>query len=452
MNDKVKRFIEDNGLLKAGRVIVALSGGADSVCLLHVLDSLKEEYNIELYAAHFNHCIRGAEADRDEEFAAALCEELGITLFRGRADVPKLAAETGESVELCGRNLRYEFLESVASDLGGAEIATAHHRGDNAETVLWNLVRGAGLEGLSGIPARRDNIIRPLLSCSRDEIEAYCEANGLSYVTDSTNLDDDYTRNKLRHKVMPVLRELNPAAEENISRSSALMREADGYINNISLTELNKAKTEYGCSCEKLLKLDTAVLKYAVKNLVAQSGAPVDYRHITLVIEAMRSGGAVDLGGGYTAVCAQGTLRIATDSRKPEEESLSLDDFLEQNGKIIRVRSGKADFADPGIKIDGGGQKINNLLLNNCIPCDIITSDTVLRHRMAGDTFTDSRRSVTKTLKKLLNELKIPREKRGELLVIARGSTVLWLQGYGVSAQARADLSRDGDIILIMGD
>ena len=453
MNDKVRSFIEDNRLLKSGdRVVVALSGGADSVSLLHLLISEKEKYNIDIYAAHFNHGIRGAEADRDESFAAQLCDSLGVKLFTQKADVPAEAAHSGESIELCARRLRYDFLQRCADSIGGALIATAHHRGDNAETVLWNLTRGAGLDGLSGIPAKRGNIIRPLLCCSRDEIEAYCAGNSLSYVTDSTNLDDDYTRNKLRHRVMPVLRELNAGAEENIARTSRLMREADLYLDKISVEELKNAETEYGYSCEKLLKLDPAVLKYAVKNLLELSFAPVDHRHTELIAEAMRTGGAVELGGGYTAVCAQGTLRIirADDAEKAH---LSLDSFIKERGYVYHVRSGipipeRADA--PEIVTDG--RKINKLLLNNCIPCDIITSDTVLRYRMAGDTFTDARRSVTKTLKKLMNELKIPRELRDSVPLIARGSVVLWLSGSGASAQARVDLSRDGDILLIMGD
>lgn len=453
MNDKVRRFIEENRLINNGdRVIVALSGGADSVSLLHLLISEKEKYNIDIYAAHFNHGIRGAEADRDESFVAELCDSLKVKLFSEKADVPAAAAESGESIELCGRRLRYDFLQKSAVSLGGALIATAHHRGDNAETVLWNLTRGAGLDGLSGIPAKRDNIIRPLLCCSRAEIEAYCADNSLSYVTDSTNLDDDYTRNKLRHRVMPVLRELNEGAEENIARTSKLMREADIYLDKISIKELNDAKTEYGHSCEKLLKLDTAVLKYAVKNLLKLSSAPVDHRHTELIIEVMRSGGAVELGGGYTAVCAQGTLRINRGS-DTEKDHLSLDSFIKERGYVYHVRSGVPipERADAP-KIVSDDRKINKLLLNNCIPCDIITSDTVLRYRMAGDTFTDARRSVTKTLKKLMNELKIPRELRDSIPLIARGSVVLWLSGSGASAQAQVDLSREGDIILLTGD
>ena len=454
MNDKVRRFIAENSLISEGdRVIAALSGGADSTSLLYVLNFLKEELKIEIYAAHFNHGIRGAEADRDERFAGELCDRLGIRLFTGRADIPAVSAQTGESEELCGRRLRYDFLGRVADKLGSALIATAHNLDDNSETVLWNLTRGSGIGGLCGIPARRGNIIRPLLSCSRAEIEEYCRENGLEFVTDSTNLDDKYTRNRLRHRVMPVLRELNANADENIARTSALMREADDYLNNISEKELKAAKTQYGYSCSKLLKADGAVLKYAVKNLLTEAKAPVDSRHIELTVEAMKNGGAVKLGQGYTAVCAQGILRIATDKEDNGDICIPAKEYIKEHGAVFHVRNGVIEYPDGYGELSAEEyKKINNLLLKHGVRCDIITSDTFMRRRRAGDTFTDKRRGVTKTVKKLLNELKIPRELRDDLRVLARGSEVLWLECCGASAQAKADLTLDGDIILLTGD
>lgn len=445
----IRRFIDDHDLLTNGdTVIVALSGGADSVALLHILISLKEEYDLDIHAAHFNHGIRGEEADRDEAFVSALCEKRGIPLRLKREDIPRIAAENNESVELCGRRLRYRFFEELACELEGAKIATAHHGDDNAETVLWHLTRGAGLAGLSGIPVRRGNIIRPLLCCSREDIEAYCREQKLDYVTDSTNLSDDYTRNRLRHQVMPVLRELNPNISETIGRTSVLLREAEDYLNDISDKELNKAKTPYGYACEALLRLEPIILKYTVKKCLENAGAPVDFRHIALIIEAMRGGGAVDLGSGLTAVCAQGTLRLTRQDALAvdPDEPILFSEYIKTHGSRITVRG--------GVATDTGGSviRINNLLLKHCIPCDIITPDVVLRRRRAGDTFTDARRGVTKTLKKLMNEMKIPRERRDEYLVIADGSTVLWLQGLGTSAQASVDLTRDGDFILLMGD
>lgn len=442
--DEVKRFVEEHQLLKSGdKVLVALSGGADSVALLHILISLKEELGIEIYAAHFNHCIRGEEADRDERFSAVICEKYGVEFFRDKVNVPEIASRCGESVELCGRRLRYDYLRRVAEDqLGGAMIATAHHRDDNAETVLWNLTRGSGLAGLAGIPVQRDNIIRPLLCLSRVQIEDYCRENELFYVTDSTNLSDDYTRNKIRHQVMPTLRELNPSLDRGIERTAVIAREADEYLNKISIEELNKCKTEYGWSSEKLLKLEPIILKYAVKTVLENEDAPVDFCHIALIIETMRDGGAVNLGGGYTASCAQGVFRIIESNADADAACVPLTDYLKDHGTRVVVQNGQLYKAEDH-------QKINNLLLKHCIPYDIITCNTVFRTRRAGDTFTDARRDVTKTLKKLMNELKIPRELRDNVGVIAEGSTVLWIEDYGTSAQAQADLTCNCELFLL---
>ena len=430
MRDKVLRSIEENGLLETGgRVLVALSGGADSVSLLHVLISLKESYRLEVSALHFNHMIRGEEADRDESFCRELCESLSVPFFSARADIPQLAARYGESLELCGRRMRYESLERTAEELGGAKIATAHNLNDNTETVLMNLVRGSGIAGMSGIPPKRGSIIRPLLSCSRDEIEAYCRENSLSYVTDSTNLSDEYTRNKLRLSVLPILRGMNPSLDEGVARMAELMRGADKYFDKISLEESNRCKTEYGYSCGELLRLDGTILNYAVKHILEQADAPVDSRHIELIIEKMRDGGCVDLGRGLSADCSQGTLRIleggeATDSGL----CVSLADFCKE-----RV---SAAGLDPRMR-------------RNAIPCDIVTDSVTVRYRRAGDTFTDPRRGVTKTLKKLFNELKIPRERRDTLPIAADGGVVLWIEGIGVSKQAQIPDDYDGDVYVL---
>ena len=442
MRDKVLRFIEERGLLEHGdSVLVALSGGADSVSLLHVLISLIESLDLRISAFHFNHMIRGAEADRDEAFCRELCGRLDVPFYASRADVPQLAAESGESVELCGRRLRYEELGRVADDeLGGAKIATAHNLNDNTETVLLNLVRGAGLAGLSGIPARRGGVIRPLLTCSRGEIEAYCRENDLSYVTDSTNLCGDYTRNKLRLNVLPVLRELNPSLDEGFMRTAGLMRDADEYFDKISVEESNRCRSEYGYSCSALLKMDKTVLSYAVKHILEDAGAPVDSRHIGLIIEELSDSGSVDLGRGYRAVCAQGILRI-TDGGEADDS-----DFCIPVGDFAR----RVSLSDLAREFPDG--KIHKKFLQNCIPCDIITVDTFVRRRRAGDTFTDPRRGVTKTLKKLFNELKIPRELRDSLPVIADGGTVLWIQGIGTSAQARIPDGCDGDVYCLQTD
>ena len=201
---------------KGDTVIAALSGGADSVALLYVLYSLKNELGFSLAACHVNHNLRGEESDGDERFVRRMCRFLDIPLYVASIKVNDLR-QKHDSLEECARRLRYEFFDSISR---GKLIATAHTASDNCETILINMVRGTALSGICGIPVKRDNIIRPLLYNTRGDIERYCTENSLDYVTDSTNLSDDYTRNKIRHKVVPLLREINPALFGAISRLS----------------------------------------------------------------------------------------------------------------------------------------------------------------------------------------------------------------------------------------
>ena len=207
MIDKIFRHIKDNKLLSDGDTVVCgLSGGADSVGLLLALYELREKLGINVEALHVNHCLRGEESDRDEEFCCQLCSRLGIPFSAFRVDVKSYAKEHSLSDEEAARKLRYGVFEANSQ---GKKIATAHNANDNLETVILNLARGSALKGMAGIPVRRNNIIRPLLTVSREEIEAFLSERGQEFVTDSTNLSDDYTRNKIRHKIIPLMNELN---------------------------------------------------------------------------------------------------------------------------------------------------------------------------------------------------------------------------------------------------
>ncbi|MBR6502326.1 MAG: tRNA lysidine(34) synthetase TilS, partial [Clostridia bacterium] len=208
-------------------ITVALSGGADSMALLDALLEIKSELNIEkISAAHFNHQIRGDEAMRDQDFVVNYCKHKDIECFVGSANVPQYAKQNNLSLELAARRLRYDFFESLNTD----KIATAHTASDNLETIIFNLTRGTALSGLCGIPPVRDGYIRPLIFCTRDDIENYCNQRRIQYVTDSTNLCDDYTRNKIRHNVATVLKQINPLAENAVSRMSLSIREDEDFI------------------------------------------------------------------------------------------------------------------------------------------------------------------------------------------------------------------------------
>ena len=270
---EIKRYIEKNQLIRPGDgVVVGLSGGPDSVFLLYALHTLQARMGFTLRAVHVHHGIRGAEADRDEAFSEKLCAKLDIPFQAVHVTAPAYAAQHGLSLEEAARILRYEALETArqqltealaaarlsdspatiadslshlpdapsmkgltATSAPTAWIAVAHHLDDQAETVLHNLVRGAGLRGLAGMENRRNHVIRPLLSIKREDILKWLEQNKIAYVTDSTNADPHYTRNRIRSTVLPELREINPEASAHIAHSAALLREADAYFHALAL-------------------------------------------------------------------------------------------------------------------------------------------------------------------------------------------------------------------------
>lgn len=255
MKNKILTYINKENLLKRGeKVIVTCSGGADSIFLLHILNKL----GFECVVAHCNFHLRGEESDRDENFVSEFCKNEGITLLVEHFDTKQFAAENKLSIEMAARELRYNWFEKVRAEYNAGAIAVAHHSDDSIETILLNLLRGTGLKGICGIRPKNGYIVRPLLCVNRKEIEDYLTENGIGYITDSTNLENEYTRNKVRNIVMPILREINPqidsvmlsnaenfAAAETIykgviekEKSSAVSITDDSYI--VDLKVVNK--------------------------------------------------------------------------------------------------------------------------------------------------------------------------------------------------------------------
>lgn len=410
MIEKVKRTIERCTMLQKGdRVAVALSGGADSVSLLHILSSIKEEYQLTLSAVHLNHGIRGAEAARDERFCQTLCDALRIPLTIRFSDIPARAAERKISEELCGRQERYRLFEELSA--ANDRVATAHTASDNAETVLFHLARGTSLSGAAGIPPKRDYLIRPLIDCSRSEVEAYCSAHALTYMTDSTNLTDAYTRNRLRHTVVPVLKDLNPRLEEAFRRFSESAAAADDYVCRQARALLLQAHTDYGYRADTLLQAHTAVCTRALALLCSeQTGFSAETRHVGLLLQLLKSGGAVDLGT-HRAVCRQGVLRFFYKSQPEPLTEMPLFKSISFDYDGFRFAA----------SVKGA-----------------LAQAPVFRNRRAGDCFTYPKRAVTKPLRKALNENHIPAERRDRLVLLGLGSTVLWCDALGYSRQGEA--------------
>ncbi len=429
MIDIVRNTTLQNRLLEKGdSVIVALSGGADSVTLLHILLTLKDEFSLTVYAAHLNHNLRGEESLRDEKFVTDLCSGWGVELFKKSENVSGIAKELGISDELCGRNLRYEFFSQLSEKLS-AKVATAHTLSDCEETMLYNIARGTSLHGLCAIPARRGNIVRPLIDLSRKQIEEYISLNNLSFVEDSTNSQEEVCkRNKIRHSVLPPLKEINGGFDENFSRLRRQLISVDRYMKKQGKAAIEAAKRDFGLCAETLLKSDPAVLREALYLYATCFGVSVEEVHIDLMEKILSTGGAVNLPAGYSALCTQGIFRIIIDIGDDEFAPITLKD-----GVSFSYSGKKYSFKE--IKTEC----INNKLSEDLIDCDKITADAVIRTRREGDVFSLSGRNITKPLRKLQSELKIPSELRGKSLVIAEGSRVLWAEYIGTSRYGAAD-------------
>lgn len=423
MIEKLRTAVKNYGLFTESKTVtVALSGGADSVALLHALLQLKDEFGLIINAAHLNHGIRGDEADQDEAFVKAFCKDLGVELFCQKVDIPKIAQSTGESLELAARNVRYEFLNSVSKGV----IATAHTASDNFETLLFNVSRGTGLKGICGIPAKRDNIVRPLILATRSEIEDYCSYNNLRFCTDSTNRDDCYARNRIRLNVVPELLKVNNGAVLNALRLCGNAAEDEDYIASQVEKVYDEAFVGDGLSVEILNGQHISLRKRMIARLCKDATDIVPEQvHIDSICDMLKMGGnRVSFKCDYEATVRKGVLRLEKKAGVTSQ-AVTVDcfPFCCQNVSIERKVL----------------ENINSLLLKNVIDCDKICGELVLRHRMPGDSIKLLGRGVTKTLKKLFNESDLSAEEKSSLWVLSDDKGVLWVEKYGICERISVD-------------
>ena len=411
MLNKVKLLIDKYQLLEnCSSVTVGLSGGADSVCLLYVLNELKDEYKFDLSAIHINHQLRGDESERDQTFVQNICASLNIPLNVLRVDVLTYAKETGESIELAARNLRYKLFKENAKGF----VATAHNLGDNLETVLLNLTRGTGVKGLAGIPVKRDIFIRPLLSVSRFEIEEFLSSKSISFVTDSTNLEDEFSRNIIRHNVLPVLKKLNPSLEHTVFNMTENIKEDSAFLENISYKQFLLCSKSNGLDSELLLVQDRAISKRVLAFYFNERlGILPDSIHINRMFEVLTLGG---------------------------KKSLPKNSFCENKGGLFVISFDENQKCEVNFNVElKQTSKINKLFLNNTIDCDKINGSLVVRNRIGGDKIRLKTRNCTKSLKKLYCEMKLEPFLRDSVPVVADNDGVVWAFGAGVDARAAAD-------------
>lgn len=419
---KIKQTVERYRMFdKNRRVTVGISGGADSCALLFALCQLRKEYSLEITAAHVNHGIRGEEALRDELFVKRFCEELGVELKIAHFDVPQKAKEMKLGVEECGRILRYEFFESIDPT---ALIATAHNLNDCCETLLLNITRGASAKGLASIPPIRGNIIRPLLNCTRAEIEAFCDENKIAFVTDSTNNDDDYTRNRIRLNVIPCLKEINPSFEQAAGRLIEDIRQDNDYFLSVVEAVISEARCDGGYNCTVISNNHTAVIKRVIARLIeTETGVAPESKHILAVCDIL-SGGKTQIFGGAAVTVKNGILSFG---QKQLTEPWCCD-FAE--GKV-KIPSGDAEFK---IIHNSSSAKIQ-FVHKNVLDFNAVEGNLILRSRREGDEIKIAGRNCTKKLKKMFIEEKIV--DKNSVCVLSDDSGVVWVEGFGCAERCR---------------
>ncbi len=429
-----KRFCEtlsSEQLIDSGDcIVIALSGGADSVALLHLFIRIRELYNITLRAIHVHHGIRGAEADSDADFTKELCHNYGVEINIDSVDVPAYKSKQGLSTEEAARQLRYDAFDRQIAELKKAgkrvKLAIAHNKDDNAETIFINLARGTGLKGLAGIDVCRGDIIRPLISTGRAEIESYLSRHNIPYIVDSTNLEDGYTRNRIRHMVIPYIKKyINSMAVDNIYKASRYIREVDEYMDE----EARAFIEEYASFASDKVTVSVVELKatkhilstYIIRQLIQRltcSLKDISSVHIEDIVNLinMQTGKSIDLP--YSIVAYRDYSSICIE--KKTDKNIDIGGYTLDNHISVKCFDYEKNMKIPQDKY------------RKWFDAALIGDSYELRYRLRGD-YISIGGGAHKSLKAYMIDVKIPSRLRDKLPLIAVGSHVVWLIGYRIS-------------------
>lgn len=431
MYHKVKAYIEKYHMLdEKDKVIVGVSGGADSICLLFMLIQLKKEMGLSVEAVHVHHGLREETADADAIYVKKVCKELGIGLHLYYEDVKSFALHNKMSVEEAGRYVRRRIFKEVLQKARGTKIALAHHQNDNAETLLWNLCRGCSLKGMGGIAPVDGVFIRPLLCLKREEIESYLVNRGISYCTDETNLEDVHTRNRIRNHVIPYLEEqVNERAVSHMSETMEQMRQLWKYVESETTRyaarciKVSKDQTRRVLLKEEFILVPEALRSYVLHEFICQAAGgrkDIESVHTKMLSELLDNqvGRQARFPYGIVAVrCYEGIeLRREGDGR-PKDQNLK-----DQNTEgLMKMRtlprtSGKVIFPEN--------------LYTKWFDYDIIKNSLIMRTRREGDFLTITADGKKQTIKKFFINQKIPSEERDTVPLIADGDEIVWIVGY----------------------
>lgn len=434
----LRGWIARHGLpAKGGRVLAACSGGPDSLALVHLLDAVRGEYGFSLAVAHVNHGLRGAEADADAAFVRSFAARLGLPCYDTAVDAAALAAAEGRSLEEAARMLRWEYLRRVAAELGGALIATGHHRGDQAETVLLNLFRGAGGAGLAGMKPAGDGVIRPLLACGRDEIEAYCREQGLAPRTDSMNFCTDFQRNYVRLELMPRLAAaFNANIAATLCRTAEVVGDEHAFVAAAAEAAWPEAVAGDGdamaVDCAALAGLHVAVRRELIRRVVAKKRGDlrgISFFHVEKLLELAfkgSTGGAVELPGGLTVRREYGSLVFAA---APPAAAIGPPGVeLAVPGTTLLPALGLAVTARLSAERPASGGQHRAVFA-----WEELRPPIRVRSRLAGDRF----RPGGKKAKDYIIDAKVPRHRRDGVPVFTDGQGIIWLGGVRQGKRGR---------------
>jgi tRNA(Ile)-lysidine synthase len=423
----VREYIKKNELLSRGdNLILGVSGGADSVCLLYIMNGLKKEYDLKITAVHINHMIRET-AVRDEEFVKKLCTGLGVECIAFKADCPAVSKRDGISLEEAGRNERYRLFKKAGDETygeGNYKIAVAHHMDDLAETLIFNMARGTGIAGLSSVKAAKDNIIRPLLCVTRAQIEDHLKEKGIPHVDDETNFTDDYARNKIRHKIIPTMNDITEKAVNHMASCAGQLAEIEDYL-KIKTDELWEKYV-----CEKDGRI---LIKEGIKNEHPALLKRVVHRALTKAAGRARDISGVQIEAVLLLFDSQtGRKRdlIYNMEALREYEGVSVIMKSEEKESLKEEKLGKLTFE---VKDRDFSQNIPTDLYTKWFDYDKIKYCPTVRFRQDGDYLTINKDDQKKLLSDYMTNEKIPLSERDEIPLLADGEHVLWVVGHRIS-------------------
>lgn len=405
--EKVYAFTDKNRLFtEQATLVVGVSGGADSMALLHVLHTWRCD-DLRVIAVHIHHGLRGEEADRDEVLVRTFCAENGIEYICERVDVNALAKEWNVGTEEAGRRVRYDVFESIRREKNADVIATAHNADDVTETVLMHILRGSGVGGLCGIPAKRGCVVRPLLDCTRAEIEAYCAECDVPFIVDSTNVDPTYTRNRVRHQLLPLLREMNPSVDAALRRLRTFAAQDESFFSDLAERALGDARQADGAVDRvRFLQQPPSVRVRMWKLLFTEYGCGTyTERHIDALEAALSANrGTVYLPDGCCVRVSADRVKAFADHSAPQSLFIAVDSlplrFVLNDREHVLQSVTREEI--------NSLQNVHKLFFKYAVDCDKIQGSLTVRCRRDGDRFHPAGRRVGKTLKSLFQEWRIP--------------------------------------------